>query len=262
MEGARSSEDFTAARNAEYPRTALLVGGAHGVGRATALRLAAKGTSTVLVYRRNRDGAAQTVAEIEALGGTTSSVQADLAMEAGAIVTAAMERMGRIDAIVCTATPIMSGRTLSVSRDDFLLAMDTQAWGLLDLVRAAADELTLRRGVVIGCSSLGANLYAKYYGALGPAKAALETLVKYLAAELGPRQIRVNAVSPCLINDPKHQTSEISAPHMEPARRRTPLRRLACPDDVAAVITAMLGPEFAFVTGQVIAVDGGYSLQA
>jgi NAD(P)-dependent dehydrogenase (short-subunit alcohol dehydrogenase family) len=259
---ARPPAEFVAPTNSEYPRSALLVGGAHGVGRATALRLAVKGTATVLVYRGNDDGAKQTVAEIEALGGTASALKADLCVDAAAIVREALSRLGRIDAIVCTATPIMAGRTMAVSRDQFLLAMDSQAWGLLEVVRAAADELALRRGMVVGCSSLGAHLYAKYYGALGPAKAALETLVKYLAAELGPRQIRVNAVSPCLINDPLHQESEISAPHLEPAARRTPLRRLAYPDDIAAVISALLGPEFAFVTGQVIAVDGGYSLQA
>ena len=106
--------------------------------------------------------------------------------------------------------------------------------------------------------------HAAYYGALGPAKAALESTVRYLAGELGPELIRVNAVSPCLIDDPAHfEDAPEVAKFLAAAARRTPLgRRLAVPADIARVIAALLGEDLAYVTGQTIVADGGYSLLA
>jgi NAD(P)-dependent dehydrogenase (short-subunit alcohol dehydrogenase family) len=116
----------------------------------------------------------------------------------------------------------------------------------------------------VALSSLGANRYAGYYGALGPAKAALEATVRYLACELGRDKIRVNALSPCLIDDPEHYAEAPDVAEFLPAvAKRTPLgRRLATPADIARAVAGLLGPDFGFVTGQVITVDGGYSLLA
>jgi NAD(P)-dependent dehydrogenase (short-subunit alcohol dehydrogenase family) len=113
-------------------------------------------------------------------------------------------------------------------------------------------------------TSLGSDHYANYYGALGPAKAALEALVRYLAAELGGDGIRVNAVSPCLVNDPQHFDDAPGVMNfLDGVAKRTPLgRRLALPQDIARAAIALMGEDLAFVTGQVLKVDGGYSLLA
>jgi NAD(P)-dependent dehydrogenase (short-subunit alcohol dehydrogenase family) len=135
-------------------------------------------------------------------------------------------------------------------------------WGLLDTIRSALPHFEASGGgAVVIVTSLGARLYTKYYGTLGPAKAAAEAYVRTLAAELGPRQVRINALAPCLIDDELHTSYSSSArDFLEPVARRTPLRRLAKPQDIANATIALLGSDLAFVTGQVIDVDGGYSL--
>ncbi|HRE02520.1 MAG TPA: SDR family oxidoreductase, partial [Ilumatobacteraceae bacterium] len=135
-----------------------------------------------------------------------------------------------------------------------------QVWGLLEVVRAATPALAESGGSVVAVSGITADHYAKYYGPIGPSKGALETLVKYLAAELGPRGIRVNAISPCLIADDDHWKPDAVAPFWEEVRKRTPLRRLATPDDIAGSIIALLGSDLGYVTGNVMIVDGGYTL--
>jgi enoyl-[acyl-carrier-protein] reductase (NADH) len=130
-------------------------------------------------------------------------------------------------------------------------------------VVAARPHLAASGGSAVAVSSLGSWRYAGYYGALGPAKAALESTVRYLAAEFGRDGIRVNGVSPCLVDDLQHvaDAPEVAA-FMEATARRTPLRRLATPDDIAGTILALASPACAFVTGEVLKVDGGYSLLA
>jgi len=246
-----------------FPTTALVIGGSRGIGRALVHRLAARGTRCAIGYSARDSSAKQTAAEAGAVGPEPVLVKGDQGSGAARMVGDALDALGGLDALVTTAVPMITGRTLSVTRDEHRAAMDVQVWGFLEAFRAALPSLEAARGSAVSVSSLGAQLYARYYGALGPAKAALETLIKYLAAEVGPRGVRVNGVSPCLVDDIGHTGD---APDvmvlLDQVAKRTPMRRLAVPDEIASVIETLLGPEFAFVTGQIIAVDGGYSLLA
>lgn len=246
-----------------FPSTALVIGGSRGIGRALVHRLAARGTRCAIGYSARGESAKQTAAEAAGKGPEPVLVKGDQGSESARMVQDTIDALGSLDALVTTAVPMITGRTLKVTREEHRAAMDVQVWGFLEAFRAALPSLESARGSAISVSSLGAQLYARYYGALGPAKAALETLIKYLAAEAAPRGVRVNGVSPCLVDDPGHTGD---APDvmvlLEQVAKRTPMRRLAVPDEIASVIETMLGPEFGFVTGQVIAVDGGYSLLA
>ncbi|WP_136625781.1 SDR family oxidoreductase, partial [Mycobacterium innocens] len=167
--------------------------------------------------------------------------------------------------LVTTAVPILAGRTLKVTREDYDRVFDVQVWGLWEAVRTALPELEKVGGSVVAVSSLGANHYARYYGAIGPAKAAMENLVRYYGAELGPRGVRVNAISPSLVDNPGHGGEDIIAgvhDMQAEVAKKTPLRRLGHPDELASVIVALLSSDFRFVTGLTIPVDGGYSLLA
>lgn len=138
-------------------------------------------------------------------------------------------------------------------------------WGLWQAVRAAVPELEKVNGSVVAVSSLGANHYARYYGAIGPAKAAMENLVRYFGAELGPRGVRVNGISPSLVDNPDHGGADLIAGIQEMADgvpKKTPLRRLAKSEDLASVIVALMSSAFSFVTGLTIPVDRGYALLA
>ena len=175
----------------------------------------------------------------ETIEGATVVIKGDVAADGASIVERALEELGGLDAVVLTAGVETLGRTLETTYDDFHRAMDVQVWGLLEVVRAAAPQLADTQGSVVAVSGITADHYAKYYGPIGPSKGALETMVRYLAAELGPRGIRVNAISPCLIADEDHWKPDEVAPFWEAVRRKTPLRRLATPDDIANTIVAL-----------------------
>jgi NAD(P)-dependent dehydrogenase (short-subunit alcohol dehydrogenase family) len=241
-------------------RRALVIGGSHGIGRATVMRLTRDGWSCAIGYSSNDEAARDTAARAEALGVRPVLVKGDVAGAGGRLVERAVADLGGLDAIVLTAGVETLGRTLETTYEDFHRAMDVQVWGLLEVVRAAAPQLAESHGAVVAVSGITADRYAKYYGPIGPSKGALETMVRYLAAELGPTGVRVNAISPCLIADEDHWKPDEVAPFWEAVRKRTPLRRLSTPDDIAGSIVALLGPDLGFVTGHILVVDGGYTL--
>jgi NAD(P)-dependent dehydrogenase (short-subunit alcohol dehydrogenase family) len=230
------------------------------VGRATAIELAARGHRLALGYQSRHQAAQKVAAEISA--DSTVLVQGDIAEDAARMVAEAAEGLGGLDNLVVTPAPIITGPIGSVTPDDARYAMDVVVHGFREATLAARPFI--RGGSVVAVSSLGSDRYASYYGALGPAKAALENTVCYLAAELGREEIRVNALAPCLIDDPEHFADLPDvAKFLSAVAKRTPLgRRLATPVDIARAVAALVGPDLGFVTGQVIRIDGGYGLLA
>lgn len=248
------------------PNEVLVIGGSRGIGRSTVVQLTAAGTRCGIGYVEN-DAAAQKTQELATATGGPEPVlvRGDLGADPNGLVTAGIEALGGLGGLVTTAVPIVAGRTLNVTREDYDRVFDVQVWGLWEAVRTALPELEKVAGAVVAVSSLGANHYARYYGVIGPAKAAMENLIRYYGAELGPRGVRVNGVSPCLVDNPGHGGEDIIAgvKEMQAAvAQKTPLRRLARPDELASVIVALLSSDFQFVTGLTIPVDGGYSLLA
>jgi NAD(P)-dependent dehydrogenase (short-subunit alcohol dehydrogenase family) len=249
-----------------WPSTALVVGGSRGIGKQTVLQLTARGVRCAIGYQSRTAMAEEVAAEAAKLGPEPVLIIGDQGTKPRAFVEEAVDRLGGCGSIVTTAVPMLMGRLMDVTEDEYRAAMDVQVWGLQELVRAALPHLQKDQGSVVTVSSLGAGTYASYYGAIGPAKGALETTVKYFGAELGKRGVRVNAVSPCLVDDPSHSIG-IDVPEtfqttIDAVAKRTPMRRLATSAEIASVVVALLSSSFGFVTGQVIAVDGGYSLLA
>lgn len=249
-----------------WPSTALVVGGSRGIGRQTVLQLTERGVRCAIGYQSRTEMAEAVAAEAAELGPAPVLIKGDQGTDPRAFVERTVEELGGCGSIVTTAVPMIMGRIADVTFEEHRAAMDVQVWGLQELIRAALPHLEADRGSVVTVSSLGAGTYASYYGAIGPAKGALETTVKYFAAELGKRGVRVNAVSPCLVDDPSHSIG-IDVPEtfqatIDAVAQRTPMRRLAVSAEIASVIVALLSSSFAFVTGQIVAVDGGYSLLA
>lgn len=242
---------------------ALVVGGSRGVGRATVLELAARGYDVAIGYQRAAEMAEQVLAELPG-DATGVTVRGDVATDGARMVDEAVGALGGLDAVAVTAVPVITGPLSAATRDDAVRSVDVVVNGFRDVAVAAQKHLAERSGSIVAVSSLGAHRYAGYYGVLGPAKAALETTVRYLAVEFGRSGVRVNAVSPCLIDDPQHFADAPDVMRfLEVTAKRTPLnRRLARPADVARTIAALLGPDFGCVTGNVVVIDGAYSLQA
>jgi NAD(P)-dependent dehydrogenase (short-subunit alcohol dehydrogenase family) len=240
----------------------LIIGASRGIGRACAYELAARGHDLALGFVSSVDKTEQLATALSP--AKTVLVQGDVGSDGARIVAEAAAGLGGLDHVIVTAVPIITGPIGSVTREQAARAMDVGVHGFREVALAAREHLAGTGGCVMAVSSLGAHQYASYYGALGPAKAALESTVRYLAAELGPELIRVNAVSPCLIDDPEHfDNAPDVAKFLAAAARRTPLgRRLAVPADVARAIAGLLGPDFGYLTGQTVVLDGGYSLLA
>ena len=249
----------------EWPSPCLVVGGSRGVGRHTVIKLAERGVQCAIGYKDRVDMAEITADDAAKVGPRPILVQGDQASSARVFVEQTVDALGGCAGIVTTAVPVLLGRMMDITESQYRASMDVQVWGLQELVREALPHLEAAGGSVVSVSSLGAQRYTAYYGAIGPAKAALECTVRYLGAELGKRGVRVNAVSGCLIDDPEQDADrgEISQ-QLEAFKAntasRTPLRRLATPDDLAQVIVALLSSSFGFVTGQTILADGGFSL--
>jgi 3-oxoacyl-[acyl-carrier protein] reductase len=242
-------------------KVAVVTGAATGIGRATALRLAAAGASVLVNYSRSEAEALETVAQVQAHGVKAVSFQADVSDDAAVrrMMATAVEQLGRIDVLVNNA-----GTTFYVAHDDLeglteeiwdrTLAVNTK--GIFFCTRAAAAELRRNHGAVVNITSLGGITGGGSSMAYAASKAAAISVTKSLARALAP-EVRVNAIAPGIV-----MTRWVSGreEHVRRYSAGTPLGRAADAEDVADVAIALI-TNGDFVTGQTIVVDGGMSLQ-
>jgi meso-butanediol dehydrogenase/(S,S)-butanediol dehydrogenase/diacetyl reductase len=243
-------------------RVAIVTGAGSGIGRATARLLAASGQTVALVGRR-REPLAEVAAEIGAdpTGGEALVVVADLAEPDGPrrVVEAVLAETARLDIVVNNAAGLQRKYLPDVTLDEFdgLLALNVRAPYFL--VQAALPAL--RRSpaaVVVNVSSAAATMYRPQQTVYGLTKAALEHMTMNMAAELAPERIRVACVRP----GPVATAIYASTPGDSPDRlaelgRQVPLGRVGQPEEVARWIGHLVAPDAAWVTGAIIAVDGG-----
>ena len=242
-------------------RFALITGASRGIGRACALELAAAGAAIAVNYRSDADGAAAVVAEIEAAGGRAMAFGADVAVaeEAHALVARCEDELGELDALVCNAGITRDNLIARISTQDFDDVIATNLGGAFHVCQAAARRmLRRRRGSIVTMSSIvgiHGNAGQTNYSA---SKAGLIGLTKSLAKEIGSRGVRVNCIAPGYI------ATELTDVLPEGAREAllasTPLGRLGEPEDVARCVRFLASDASSFVTGAVLAVDGGLGM--
>jgi len=241
-------------------KTALITGAGTGIGRAIALELARAGCAVMLSGRRPEPLAA-VQQEVTALGGSAHVHPADVTDpdQATQLVAAAKAALGRIDVLVNNAGRPYDTLILRMKWDalDDALAVNLKSMFYLS---AAAGKVMLsqKSGSIVNITSVVALTGNAGQSAYVAAKAGVIGLTKSLAQEFGTRNIRVNAVAPGFIET--EMTASLSAALKEQYQQRIPLRRFGSVDEVAKVVSFLASDDSAYVTGQVIAVDGGLSM--
>ena len=194
---------------------------------------------------------------------TTEAVDLARAKAGEALVAAAVGQFGGLDQIVSNAGFAQQTGVRDARRGDLAFSVEVIAGAFLELLGHAAPHLEGSPcASVVAVSSFVAHRFegARPFAPSAAAKAALEALVRTAAAELGPQGVTVNAVAPGYTRKDRDRDSALRAEAWTEAAKSIPLRRVAEPDDIAGVIAFLLGPEARYVTGQVIAVDGGLTL--
>ncbi|MGU3438210.1 SDR family oxidoreductase [Actinomycetes bacterium M1A6_2h] len=244
-------------------KTILITGGSRGMGQQLALRLAGEGANIVVNYRRDTDSATETVAAVEAAGGQAIAVQADVSDTAAveAMIGQAVERFGSLDVVVANAAASAFKPLMDIHGRHIEKTMGITVQGFLDLVRLALPHIN-RGGRVMAVSGWDSFRVLPGHGLLGAAKAAMETIVKYLAIELAANGISTIGVCPGPIDTDsfRYYAGESWDDYANQWLKQTPSGAYPSPAEVAEVMAFLCTPQSAAINGQTIVVDGGLSL--
>jgi enoyl-[acyl-carrier protein] reductase III len=239
-------------------RTALVTGGSRGIGKAIALRLARDGVSRIAIgYFRSDTAAEETAEELRALGAEPVLVRGNVT--SGRVAERVAE-LGALDVLVHNAATGVIRPALETEDKHWDWTLNANARALLALTRIAAPKMAPGSSIV-AISSLGSVRVLENYTLVGTSKAALEALVRYLAVELAPRGIRVNAVSAGVVETGALEHFP-NRDEMLASGAANPAGRLVSPDDVAGVVSFLCSPDAEMIRGQIVVVDGGWSLPA
>ena len=244
-------------------QVALVTGGSRGIGRAIVKALAEEGAKVAFVYRGNQTAAESLAQEVTQAGGTARAIQADVT--SAEAVQQCVERLekewGRLDILVNNA---------GIIHDDLFVRMDPETWnsvlqtnlgGVFNFCRAVAyPMMKQRRGRIINISSIAAEHVNPGQTNYAASKGAINSFTRALAVELASRNVTVNAVAPGFIET--DMSAAIRNKAGDVIKKLIPMRRLGQPEDIARVVVFLAGPESAYITGQIITVDGGLSLGA
>ena len=242
-------------------KVAVVTGSSRGIGRAIALRLAEGGARVVVNYRSDKSGAEEVVAEISAGGGQALAVQADVSdsKQAQGLIDAAKEAFGQVDILVNNAGTTRDTLLMRMSEEDWDVVIDTNLKGTFNCIKAVSRQMVRQRyGRIVNITSvsgLAGNVGQANYAS---AKAGLIGLTKTVAKELGSRGITCNAVAPGFVHT--ELTASLPPELVQQAIDRTPLARVGRVEDMAAAATFLASDDASFITGQVVAVDGGLSI--
>lgn len=245
--------------NSNPTRSAIVTGGSRGIGQAIAMRLAADGFAVAVNYAGNAAKAQETVAAIIATGGKAIAVQGDVGnpQDVAKLFAATKEAFGRIDVVVNSAGVMPVAPIADSSLDAFDKVIATNLRGSFVVMAHAAQTLE-KGGRIIALSS---SVLAKSFPAYGPyiaSKAGVEGLVHVLANELRGRDITVNAIAPGPVATELFFNGK-SDDQITQIAKMAPLERLGTPEEIAAAVSFLAGPDGSWVNSQVIRVNGGFA---
>ncbi|UCF07077.1 MAG: SDR family oxidoreductase [bacterium] len=243
-------------------KRALITGGSKGIGRAIALRLASEGADCIINFVKDEQSAAATASEIEKLGAGVLPIQADISepKEIKALFSRIKDEFGGLDCFVSNAVSGVLGPAERIGRFGWDRALNTNTRAFMLGVQQAIKLFPETGGKIVAVSSIGSFYCLPGYSAVGASKAALETLVRYFARELAPRGINVNAVSGGPVNTSALEYFPDREQLLEAWKERSPVQRIAEPEEIASVVAFLLSEDAAWIQGHTIVADGGLTL--
>jgi enoyl-[acyl-carrier protein] reductase III len=242
-------------------KVALITGGSRGIGRAITLKLASLGADVIINYFRRTSQAELTAQEARSRGVNAHIIKANVgeSEKIDAMFQEIESKFGKLDILISNAASGVARSALDLDVKSWDWTMDINAKALL-LCSQKAVKLMPEGGQIVSISSLGSRMAMPVYTAVGVSKAALEALTRYLAIELAPRNIRVNCVAPGAVETEalKVYAGDKSLPFF--SVQDTPAGRMISSEDVANLVAFLCSDESYMIRGQVITIDGGYSI--
>ncbi len=249
-------DDFSA-------KLALVTGGGRGIGRAIVLELARRGADVLVNYLRNADAAEQTAEEARALGVRARAIRGHVGDEdkLQRLFEQVRDDFGYLDILVNNAASGVNRPAMDVTTHHWEWTLNINARGPWLASKYAAELMKGRGGRIVNLSSLGGVRVLPDYFSVGVSKAALEAVTRYLALELAPRGINVNAVSGGLVETDALKSFDWGESALGDVLSRMPEGRMVTPEDIAKVVAFLCTDAASMIRGQVIVVDGGLSLR-
>lgn len=242
-------------------KTAIVTGGSRGIGRACVVRLVQEGAEVAVVYHSNQQAAESLLAELAAGPGKARAVQADVKDLARAheIVDQLFEEWGHIDVLVNSAGIVHDGLLGAMTAEQWRDVIETNLGGTFNYCHAVTQPMMMsRRGSIVNLSSTAAEFAARGQVNYAASKGGINGLTRAMAKELAPRNVRVNAVAPGMIETDMSQVVRGIAG--DQIKKMIPLKRIGQPAEIAAAVAFLASDDAAYLTGQVLRVDGGLSL--